>query len=352
MNPGYQSLKKFYKIIHHNILLLVICSYILATITPATGYWIKNYSFGSIKIHENLINFTLPAIMLAVLLFNAGLCIKLHDLRSISKYNKALFIGIIGNTIIPLVYLIMLSFIFRYLNDQAKAHDILVGVAVVASMPIAGSSTAWSKTSGGNLALSLGLVLLTTVISPLVTPVTLHAVGYQIYGGYSEELHNLAGGTVISFLIAWVIIPSIFGVIIRIFINQTLYLLIDPYLNLINIGMLILIIYSNASVYLPELISKPDIQFILLALLSTSTLCIFMFFAGFQISKLFSLPPSEAASLTFGLGMNNNGSSLVLASTGLYSHPRVMLPIILYILVQHICAAYIDRLISTIKNQY
>jgi BASS family bile acid:Na+ symporter len=348
----YNSLKKLYYIIHHNILLLVIGSYILATITPETGSWIKNYSYGSIKFHYHAINFTLPAIMLAILLFNAGLSIKLHDLRSISEFKKVLFVGIIGNTIIPLIYLILLSFICRYLNDQTKAQDILVGVAIVASMPIAGSSTAWSKTSDGNLALSLGLVLLTTVISPLVTPVTLHTVGYQIYGAYSEELHNLAGGTVISFLIAWVIIPSIFGVIIRIFINQILYLLIDPYLNLINIGMLILIIYSNASVYLPELITNPDIQFILCALLATSILCALMFFAGFQISRLFSLPRSETASLSFGLGMNNNGSSLVLASTGLYSHPRVMLPIILYILMQHICAAYMHKLISTMKSQY
>ncbi len=40
----------------------------------------------------------------------------------------------------------------------------------------------------------------------------------------------------------------------------------------------------------------------------------------------------------FGLGMNNNGAGLVLASVALADHPQVMLPIIVYNLVQHLAA--------------
>ena len=47
----------------------------------------------------------------------------------------------------------------------------------------------------------------------------------------------------------------------------------------------------------------------------------------------------------FGLGMNNNGTGLVLASMSLADHPRVMLPIIFYNLVQHLIAGFVDRLI-------
>ena len=173
------------------------------------------------------------------------------------------------------------------MNDQERAHDILVGVAVVASMPITGSSTAWSKTAGGNLALSLGLVLLTTILSPIFTPITLHSVDYQIYGAYSDELHNLTGGAVIFFLITWVIIPSILGALIRLITQHSIYLILDAYLNLINIGMLLLIIYSNASVYLPELISNPDLTFIALALVSVTTLCFSMFLQASRYLEYF-----------------------------------------------------------------
>lgn len=40
----------------------------------------------------------------------------------------------------------------------------------------------------------------------------------------------------------------------------------------------------------------------------------------------------------YGLGMNNNGTGLVLASLALADHPRVMLPIIFYNLIQHLVA--------------
>jgi hypothetical protein len=43
----------------------------------------------------------------------------------------------------------------------------------------------------------------------------------------------------------------------------------------------------------------------------------------------------------FGLGLNNNGTGLVLASLALADHPKVMIPVILYNLVQHVFAGYV-----------
>lgn len=45
--------------------------------------------------------------------------------------------------------------------------------------------------------------------------------------------------------------------------------------------------------------------------------------------------------LMYGLGMNNNGTGLVLASLVLAAYPRVMVPIIFYNLVQHVVAGSI-----------
>ncbi len=44
----------------------------------------------------------------------------------------------------------------------------------------------------------------------------------------------------------------------------------------------------------------------------------------------------------FGLGMNNNGTGLVLVSVALADHPDVMLPIIFYNLAQHLVASAVD----------
>ena len=50
-------------------------------------------------------------------------------------------------------------------------------------MPVAGSSTAWSQNANGDLVLSLGLVVLSTCLSPLATPAVLEAVGWVASGG-------------------------------------------------------------------------------------------------------------------------------------------------------------------------
>ena len=56
----------------------------------------------------------------------------------------------------------------------------MLGLALIASMPIAGSSAAWAQNANANLALSLGLILCSTVLSPLTTPVLLRSVGWML----------------------------------------------------------------------------------------------------------------------------------------------------------------------------
>lgn len=58
---------------------------------------------------------------------------------------------------------------------------------------------------------------------------------------------------------------------------------------------------------------------------------------------MLGLNDSQKVAVMFGLGMNNNGTSLVLATIALSEYPKVMLPIIMYNLVQHIVAAGVDR---------
>lgn len=64
--------------------------------------------------------------------------------------------------LVPLLFIIAIDLPMRFWHNAEEVQQILVGLALVASMPIAGSSTAWAQNANGNLALSLGLVLLTT----------------------------------------------------------------------------------------------------------------------------------------------------------------------------------------------
>jgi BASS family bile acid:Na+ symporter len=68
------------------------------------------------------------------------------------------------------------------------------------------------------------------------------------------------------------------------------------------------------------------------------------FAAAYWLSCLFNLEEAERVSLMYGLGMNNNGTSLVLASLALASFPRIMVPIIFYNIVQHLVAGAVHQI--------
>lgn len=80
-------------------------------------------------------------------------------------------------------------------------------------------------------------------------------------------------------------------------------------------------------------------------LLIAASLCGAAFGAGWILARSLRVSRADRMSLMFGLGMNNNGTGLVLASMALADHPRAMLPIIFYNLVQHLVAGAVDRLV-------
>jgi bile acid:Na+ symporter, BASS family len=95
-------------------------------------------------------------------------------------------------------------------------------------MPIAGSSTAWAQNANGDLALSLGLVLLSTLLSPLTTPVSLCSVGLMAKGEYAREFYSLAGYGTTMFLVICVLAPSLMGILIHLGVGRSRIASIKP----------------------------------------------------------------------------------------------------------------------------
>jgi BASS family bile acid:Na+ symporter len=333
--------RRAFRFLHENLLALILAAYLCAVVVPGPGVWMAGLSLGATQIFGQLIVFSLPALMLASFLFNAGLGVKMADVARLGDDVKPLLAGVVGNTLVPLAFVTMLSLAARLAPDPSQFSSILMGAAIVASMPIAGSSTAWSQNSNGNLALSLGLVLLTTLFSPLTTPLVLASAGDA-----ATSFRNVENDSVRLFLFVWVVAPSMLGLFCRAWCVGGRYERLAPYVKLCNTIALMLIVYSNAAVYLPAITAQTDRAYLSLAFGAVALLGVAMFGAGFALSGCFGLAPAETASLVFGLGMSNNGSSLVFASTAFPDQPRIVLPILFYVLVQHVAAALADKIIS------
>jgi BASS family bile acid:Na+ symporter len=334
MKPTENRTAIILRFIHRHFIWMIISSYIVAAMMPGFGLWIRNVSFGSAV--------SLPLLMLAALLFNAGLGVKTEELTRLLQKPFVLLGGVSCNLMIPLAFIVAVSFLMHIWHNQEEVQQMLVGLALVAAMPIAGASTAWSQNANGSLALSLGLVLGSTTLSPLLTPFVLHMAGFVTTGDYSEDLHELASGEATTFLGVWVILPTVLGILAHMLAGEILVTRVMPNLKIINYCILLLLNYSNASLTLPKVVSQPDMDFLAVTLTIVVALCISAFSSGYLLARFSRVSNSETVSLIFGLGMNNNGTGLVLASVALADHPQVLLPIIFYNLVQHLVASIVD----------
>jgi BASS family bile acid:Na+ symporter len=332
--------------IHANFLGFVLGSYVAAALWPAFGLGIRDVSIGAVPFFGQATRITLPMVMLAFLLLSAGLGVETAQLKDLVRSPRVLAAGLTGNVLVPIAFIFGVSLLLRPWHNPDEIQSLLVGLALVAAMPIAGSSTAWSQHANGNLALSLGLVVCSTLLSPLTAPVALHAVGWMTIGDSARGLHELASSGTGGFLAVSVIFPSLLGMAGRAAVGPAGIARVKPVLKLMSAMNLLLLNYANACVSLPQAVADPDWDFLIVILAIVVGMCVLAFASGWWIARLLRADAAQRTALLFGLGMSNNGTGLVLASLTLADHPRVLLPLLFYNLVQHVVAGGVDFVVS------
>jgi BASS family bile acid:Na+ symporter len=343
MNVQNWRISSLGHVLHRRLLTLIVLSYALAATAPAAGLLIKETRVNLGVAPTAIV--TLPQLLLSLLLVCAGVRVRGERVWQIAHRPGPLLIGLLANLAIPLVYLVLLMPALRGWHSASEAGTILIGLALVASMPVAGSSAGWAQNSGGDMTLSLGLVIASTLLSPLTTPIALRIVGWFSPPGDADELHVLAGATTASFLILWVLFPSLLGIAFGRLLGHARVTKIERWLKLFSSITLLVLCYTNASACLPRALGVPDWDFLALTSVFVMGLCAVTFATGHILGHLIGADREQRAALTFGLGMSNNGTGLVLASVVLASRPLVMLPIIVYNLTQHVVAGGVHSLL-------
>jgi BASS family bile acid:Na+ symporter len=325
--------------LHRRFLVLLLAAYAAAALWPAPGLWLRGLNCGAVTLLGEHVLLSLPLALLALLLCNAGLSVKADRLRGLLRKPAVLCGGLAANLVVPLGFLFVAAQALRLWPHGDDGQQMLIGLGLVAAMPIAGSSAAWSQKTEGDTALSLGLVMCSTLFSPLTTPLALHAVGLFLTGEYAVTLHGLADHGAGAFLLVCVALPSLLGLLGHRAVGEARLTPVRPHLQLVNSVVLLVLNYVNAAVSLPTVVAHADWEVLGAMLAVVVALCVLAFAAGWWLAKVLRGDHPRRMALMFGLGMSNNGTGLVLAATALASHPQVMLPVIFYNLAQHLVAA-------------
>ena len=330
------------RFVYRRFLWLVLGAYGVAAAWPRLGSHARQMTVAWLPLIQESVGVSLPMLLLAALLFVAGLDAPVRQMWEVIRRPQVLFAAVLANLLVPIGFLLVLSQPSRLWHNPNETRDLLMGLGIVAAMPVAGSSAAWSQTAQGNAALSLGLVVVSTFLSPLTTPLMLMAIESMAAGDDGEVVRGLGGQHTEAFLVICVAAPSLAGLAVRRLFEKNISPRFQRKLKFGAALVLLFLCYSNASAALPEVVAQPDWDFLVVVLAVVVALCILAFAAGSLLARVLGVDESQRRSLMFGLAMNNNGAGMVLACASPARFSSVILPVLVYNLVQHIVAGWVN----------
>lgn len=267
--------------------------------------------------------------MLGVIMFGMGLTLHLKDFRIVFSRPKDIIIGCLAQfTVMPL----MAWSLARIFNlDEA----LTVGVVLVGCCPGGTASNVITYLSKGDLALSVGMTGVSTLIAPIVTPLLV-----WLLAGKAVDVDVVS-----MFLsILWVVIlPIILGLIIKHYFPRlteraTSYL---PALSSLTIAAIVMIIIAASAHRLME----GGLIIILVVILHN--LCGLSI--GYLIGFLLRLPWAKRKALCIEVGMQNSGLASSLATLHFAAYPMAIIPGAIFSVWHNISGAIAARIFQRIK---
>ena len=330
--------------VHRNLLWLLVGSYLLAAALPGPGRTIRELTAGSGEA-------TAVRLLLATLLFCAAAVVRWSQLRELLQRPGILLLSLIAIWLVPVLFVSALGWVLPSLFGETVTTGMLVGLALVAAMPVANSSVAWCQNAQGNVALGLGLIVLTIVLSPLAAPQMLNLMGLSLSQQETRQCEELITSFSGTFFIVWVILPSLLGMLANRLVGDEQIDRARSGLRLISAGALLTLNYASASLVMRDVFLEEAPQAILVSGGLAILLSALGIFSGWLLARLLSADRATTMALMFGFSMKHTGLALVLAVQVSHTERRVILMIVLATLLQHVVAGIADWYFSASRTR-
>lgn len=233
--------------------------------------------------------------LLMIVMFGMGLTLKLEDFKLVFTRPKDICVGCIAQfTVMPL-----LAFGLGKVFGLDAA--LLAGVILVGTCPGGTSSNVITYMSKGDVALSVGMTSVNTLLAPLLTP----AITWLLL----RTTVNVDPVNMFMSIIKVVIIPIALGFIINKLFGQVTQKLVTvlPTVSVIAICLIVASVVSHNS----EKIFSTGIVVFAVVILHN----LFGYACGFGLGKLLKLNAPKTKALSVEIGMQNSGLATSLAGT-------------------------------------
>ena len=295
------------------IIVLVVAA--LALFVPKTCLWIQT----------SWINY-----LLMIVMFGMGLTLKLDDFVIVFKRPKDIIIGCVAQfTIMPLLAFI----IGRAFGLEA---GLLAGVILVGTCPGGTASNVMTYLSRGDVALSIGMTSVNTLLAPFLTP----AITYLL-------LKTTVSVDVLSMflsIIKVVIVPIALGFIINKFWGKYTQKVADV-LPLISVTAITLIVAAVVSHNSERILATGAIVFVVVILHN-----LLGYLAGFGLGLALKIPLTRKKALAIEIGMQNSGLATSLAGSAFPGLAMATVPGAIFSVWHNISGALLANFFRRLKS--
>lgn len=252
----------------------------LALFAPGTCLWVQT----------SWVNY-----LLMIVMFGMGLTLKLEDFKLVFTRPKDILIGCIAQfTVMPL-----LAFALGKIFGLDAA--LLAGVILVGTCPGGTSSNVITYLSKGDVALSVGMTSVNTLLAPLLTP----AITYLLL----RTTVTVDPVSMFLSIIKVVIIPIALGFVINKLFGKVTQKLVKvlPTISVIAICLIVAAVVSHNS----EKIMTTGLVVFAVVILHN----LLGYACGFGIGRLLHMSVPKTKAISIEIGMQNSGLATSLAGT-------------------------------------
>ncbi len=262
-------------------------------------------------------------IALALIMIGLGLGLTSEDFKRVLKSPKIFFIGIFSQ----IVLLPIIAYILVIIIDAPI--EIAMGVMIIASAPGGVTSNVMTKFAKGDVALSISLTAISSVISIISVPLIVFTAANLI--GVSNFSENITMTGIALKMAGVVTIPVVIGMLIRKFADN----LISNNIKVVEriTGILFLIVFT--AIWIEE--RNNILSYLSQAGLIVITLNIVMMIFAYYLAKFFASNIEQRRCIAIECGLQN-GTLAVFVATQIFNEIIYVVPTAAYALIMYITA--------------
>lgn len=295
--------------------LIVLAVAALALFIPQSSLWIDT----------SWVNY-----LLMIIMFGMGLTMKPRDFALVITRPKEIIIGCLSQFIIMPLLAFGLAYIFRL--DPA----LTAGVVLVGTCPGGTSSNVITYFSKGDVALSVGMTSVNTLLAPLLTP----AITWLLL----QTTVRVDVWSMFYSIITVILVPIGLGFLINKLFSKFTQKIVAllPVISTIGICMIVATVVSHNAEKIYTYGATVLVVVILHNLLGYG--------CGFGIGKLFKMSPEKTKAISIEIGMQNSGLATSLASTAFPQLAMATVPGAVFSVWHNISGAILAAFYRKIRN--